>query len=148
MAISLFQTVIARLHRRGGNLGYSGAVIAKAEGLWQSHDGNHYTNHKLVIIRIHTHIVIARTRLHSSLRGFKKAVAISLWDIIILLVNFFFSVFILVVSSEFFFFLWINRLLVVCGLLRRFTPRNDKGGKWRLWIASLCSQWQKHSCHC
>ena len=32
-------------------------------------------------------------------------------------------------GSEFFFFFVFGLLLVVCRLLRRFTPRNDEGGK-------------------
>ena len=48
-----------------------------------------------------------------SLRGLEKPVAISVWDTIIH-------------SWNSFSFLWMNKIMVVCGLLRRFTPRNDE----------------------
>ena len=63
---------------------------------------------------------------NSSLRGFKKAVAISAWNTIIYLCNSLIFVYLQIIIS--FSFLFLCLLLVVYGLLRRFTPRNDKEG--------------------
>ena len=54
---------------------------------------------------------------------------------------FFSSVFIFIVSSEFFFFFVLVFVVSGCGLLRRFTPRNDSIHK--LVIARVaCNSWQ------
>ena len=63
---------------------------------------------------------------NSSLQGFEKAMAISAWNTIIYLWNSLIFVYLQIIIS--FSFLFLCLLLVVYGLLRRFTPRNDKEG--------------------
>ena len=57
-----------------------------------------------------------------SLRGLEKPVAISTWNIISF-TEFSYFVYLQIIIS--FYFLFFYLLLVVYGLLRRFTPRND-----------------------
>ena len=124
----------------------------RAESSWQSRDSNNHTKHIIVIAKATPYIVIAKaTPIHRHCEGHPHTSSLRrpkaygnlgighdysftdffcfLFLYLRLVVMDCFTLFAItrwrkMVNS---FFLRINKRLVICGLLRRFTPRNDEG---------------------